>query len=159
KIKNLLPLLREKIPFFLLAFGSSVVTFLAQRGGGSVASLQLFSFEARIANALAAYAGYLEKLIYPAKLAVPYLPPAQWPFPHLVMALMIIAGITVAAVWHGDNLPYLIVGWLWFLGTLVPVIGLVQVGSQYMADRYSYVPFIGCFIFVAWGAWDLARST
>jgi Flp pilus assembly protein TadD len=158
KIKKFLPLLREKIPFFLLAFGSSVVTFLAQRSGGSVASLQLFSFEARIANALAAYAGYLEKLIYPAKLAVPYLPPAQWPFSHLVVALMIIAGITVAALWHSNNLPYLIVGWLWFLGTLVPVIGLVQVGSQYMADRYSYVPFIGCFICVAWGAWDLAKS-
>jgi len=157
-IKDSLPLLREKAPFFLLAIGSSVVTFLAQRGGGSVASLQLFSFEERIANALAAYAGYLEKLIWPANLAVLYLPPAYWPLAYLIMAAVLISVITVLGIWQRHRRPYLIVGWLWFLGTLVPVIGLVQVGSQYMADRYSYVPAIGWFICLAWGGWDFVTS-
>jgi tetratricopeptide (TPR) repeat protein len=165
KIKNQLPpkeeslpLLYEKVPFFLLAVASSVLTFLAQRSGGSVASLQLFSFESRIANALAAYAGYLEKLIWPTKLAVLYLPPASWPIWYLAVAFLILAAITVLAVWQIRLRPYFIVGWLWFLGTLIPVIGLVQVGSQYMADRYSYVPFIGCFICIAWGGWDLVKG-
>jgi Flp pilus assembly protein TadD len=157
-INDSLPLLWEKVPFFVLAIGSSVVTFLAQRGGGAVASLQLFSFEERIANVLAAYAGYLEKLIWPANLAVLYLPPAHWPLSYLVMVALLIAGITGLGVWQRHRRPYLIVGWLWFLGTLVPVIGLVQVGSQYMADRYTYVPFIGCFICLAWGGWDFVKS-
>lgn len=157
KIKKVIPVFLEKVPFFLLAIGSSVVTFLAQRSGGSVASLQLFSFESRVANALAAYASYLEKLIWPAKLAVLYLPPEHWPFWRLTVAVLLLGGITMLAIWQVRLRPYLIVGWLWFLGTLVPVIGLVQVGSQYMADRYSYVPFIGCFICVAWGCRDLAK--
>jgi tetratricopeptide (TPR) repeat protein len=157
-IKGLLMLILEKSPFFLLVIGSCVVTFLAQQRGGAVASLQLFSFEARLANALAAYGGYLQKLVWPAKLAVLYLPPAQWPAWRLALAAFALVGITTLAIWQSRQRPYLIVGWLWFLGTLIPVIGLVQVGSQYMADRYSYVAFIGCFICLAWGGWDLANS-
>ena len=157
-IKDFLPFLVEKIPFFLLAIGSSVVTFLAQRSGGSVASLQVFSIEERLANALAAYAGYLEKLFWPFDLAVLYLPPQQWSSGYIAAAALVLVGITLLLIWRREKFPYLAVGWFWFLGTLVPVIGLVQVGSQYMADRYTYIPYIGCFIGLAWGGWELAKE-
>ena len=155
--KTLLPLLVEKLPYFALVLASSVVTFLAQQRGGSVASLELFSFGTRLENALAAYAGYLQKLIWPTNLAVLYLPPLQWSGSYLVITALVLIGISVLFVRQIRPRPYLLMGWLWFLGTLVPVIGLVQVGSQYMADRYCYVPFIGCFIGLVWGSWDLVR--
>jgi len=158
EFKCVLPLLWEKVPFLLLAMGSSVLTFLAQKSGGAVASLELFSFEARIANACVAYLGYLGKLFWPMDLAVIYLPPVRWPVWRLITAVVVLAGVSALAVWQRFRRPYIIVGWLWFLGTLVPVIGLVQVGSQYMADRYSYVPFIGCFISLAWAGWDFLSS-
>jgi tetratricopeptide (TPR) repeat protein len=150
-----LPLMLEKVPFLLLSVVSSVITFVAQRSGGSVASLELFSFDSRLENALAAYVGYLQKLVWPSKLAVLYLPAVEWPVWQLGLGLVLMVGITTAVLTQIRMRSYLAVGWFWFVGTLVPVIGLVQVGSQYMADRYSYVPYIGCFICLVWGVWDL----
>jgi len=146
-----LHLVREKLPFFFLAAISSVVTFSVQQTSGSVASF--IPLKARVANALFSYVSYITKMIWPLKLAVFYphpgndLPLWQAAGSGLLLIIISILVIRVARL-HA----YLIVGWLWYLGTLVPVIGLVQVGAQAMADRYTYVPLIGLFIIIAWGS-------
>ena len=148
-----LPLLREKIPFLILAAVSSIVTFSVQQGGGAVGSLYAFPFIVRISNALASYISYIEKMLWPQHLALLY--------PHVLAgwkiagACLILIFFSYMAVRVMKRFPYIIVGWFWYLGTLVPVIGLVQVGSQSMADRYTYVPLIGIFIIIAWGASDI----
>jgi tetratricopeptide (TPR) repeat protein len=153
-------LLFEKWPFFLLATVSCVVTFLvqSQRSGDAVASLELIPLHYRFCNALVSCGLYLLKMVWPAGLAVFY------PLPdHLTWLLMaattsaVVLVIVSSFVWRaGRALPYLPVGWLWFLGTLVPVIGLVQVGGAALADRYTYIPSIGVFIAVTFGVCDLA---
>jgi tetratricopeptide (TPR) repeat protein len=150
----------EKWPFFLLSAASCVVTFLvqSQRNGAAVASLELVPLHYRFCNALTSYGLYLLKMVWPVGLAVFY------PLPdHLTWLLLaatasaVVLAIISSLVWRaGRAHAYLPVGWLWFLGTLVPVIGLVQVGSAAMADRYTYFPFIGLFIIVAFGVRDLA---
>jgi hypothetical protein len=149
---RLWPLLREKLPLLALSVLSSVVTLAAQRAGGAVASLDLYPAGVRLSNALVAYATYLWRTLWPAGLALPYphpgTNPALW---KLTASVTLLAALTYLA-WHTRrSRPYLLVGWLWFLGTLVPVIGLVQVGPQALADRYTYVPLIGVFVMVAWG--------
>ena len=148
--------LREKIPLFLMSATGSVVTMIAQRAGGAVKTLQAFSFLERLSNASHAYATYLWKAVWPVKLAAFYPHPghdlAAWP---IGLSLLFLT-ITSWTVWNArKKAPYLIVGWLWFLGTMVPVIGIVQVGAQGMADRYAYVPMIGIFVAVVWGLADL----
>jgi Flp pilus assembly protein TadD len=150
-----LRLVTEKVPFFALTLISSVVTFLAQQRAGAVAELHEHPLGARVANALLSYVGYLGKTFWPAGLAVMY-PFPRSPSPWWVWgSLLMLAGVTGVVVRAASRSPYLAVGWLWYLGTLVPVIGLVQVGSQSMADRYTYVPLIGVFIMLAWGMPDL----
>jgi protein O-mannosyl-transferase len=153
--KGVLPLFWEKIPYLVLSLASSVVTFLAQRSGGAVASLETLPLTNRLATALIAYGNYLLKMIWPRHLAIMYLPPNHWPAYQIVLAVALLAGITVLAVFLRQSRPYLLVGWLWFVGMLVPVIGLVQVGNQFIADRYTYLPFIGCFIALTWAAAEL----
>jgi tetratricopeptide (TPR) repeat protein len=149
-----LPLVREKWPLFGLAAASAVVTLIAQRQGGAVVVLDQLPVYARVENALLSYAAYLGKAIWPASLSVFYQFPSTIPVERAAAALAVLAGIS-AVVWRlGGRYPYAAVGWLWYLGTLVPVIGLVQVGSQAMADRYTYVPLVGIFIAVAWGVAD-----
>jgi protein O-mannosyl-transferase len=149
-------LLFEKWPFFVLTVLSCLVTFLAQRGK-PVISLEQLPFGLRLANAFRSYALYLLKAIWPADLSVIY------PFPHHIPAWQLAgAGALLGAIsWFAWRLrrrcPYLFVGWLWYLGMLVPVIGLVQVGGQPMADRYTYLPLVGILIAVAFGAHDLAK--
>ena len=148
-------LIIEKLPFFALAFIGSAVTYCVQKTGGAV-SADSFSF--RIENALWAYERYIAKLFWPTDLAVIY------PFPNYgllapaIAAALLLAICSVAFVVLSRRLPYFFTGWFWFLGTLVPVIGIVQVGSASMADRYSYLPSIGLFIVVAWGLADLFNS-
>jgi len=147
-------LLLEKLPFFLLTLASCVVTFIAQRTE-AVLTFEQHPFALRLGNALVAYAQYLWKTLWPAKLAVLYPLPAQLPAGQVAAATIVLAGISWFA-WRGRReRPYLLVGWLWYLGMLVPVIGLVQVGGQAMADRYTYLPLIGIFIAIAYGAADL----
>ena len=140
----------EKWPFFLLAAGSCVVTFLAQRGE-AVRTLKQVSLSLRLENAVVATATYLLQIFWPANLAVFY------PLPEKIAPLAIILSVTVlilisVLVWRAQsNCPCLIIGWLWFLGTLVPVIGLVKVGDAAHADRYTYFPAIGLFIAVVFG--------
>ena len=152
RASRLARLLLEKWPFFLLSLASCVVTFLVQRSAGAVSSLQGLSAGARVGNALVAYARYLGKMFWPVDLAIPYPHPGHWPAIQVLGAAVLIAGLTAAALWLGRKQPCVISGWLWFLVTLLPVIGLVQVGHQSLADRYTYVPLIGLFVVIAWGA-------
>jgi Flp pilus assembly protein TadD len=147
------PFVREKIPLFLLAAGSSVVTFLVQRAQGAMTLSDRIPFGLRVENALVSYAAYLGKAVAPARLAVYYPHTAEaYPAGQVAGAALLLGGITWFAWRSRSTRPWLVVGWLWFLGTLVPVIGLVQVGSQAMADRYTYVPLIGLSAAVAFGA-------
>ena len=147
----------EKWPFFLLAAVSCGITFLAQRNE-AVASLAKVSASLRFENAITAYAGYLLKTIWPVNLSVFYPLPKQMAWPVVAVSATILIFIC-AVVWRErERSPYLLVGWLWFLGTLVPVIGLVQVGDQAMADRYSYFPLIGIFCAIAFFANEKARQ-
>ena len=152
-------LVLEKLPLVALSIASSAVTVLVQRQGGAVVRLDLIPLSTRVANALVAYARYIEKMLWPMDLAAMYPIPRTLPDPGLLAAAVaILLGITIVAIKLVHQRPYLLVGWLWFLGTLVPVIGIVQVGVQSMADRYSYVPLVGLFIMVAWGVPDNIAS-
>ncbi len=149
----------EKIPFFALSLASSIVTVRVQTASGAIAPSIDYPLDARVANALVSYVGYIGKTI--------------WPFPMGIMvpfeidrslywkaaaSLLILAGLTAIAFRARRRAPYLLFGWLWYLGTLVPVIGVVQVGNQAMADRYTYIPLIGLFVAVSWGIADLSRG-
>lgn len=153
-------LIWEKVPLFLLAGVSCLVTFYAQKAGGSVSSLEEIPLTVRLANALVAYVAYLGKALWPANLAVFYPHPVTGlPAWQVLGAALTLAAISTMAVWQARRRPYLLVGWLWYLITLVPVIGLVQVGSQAMADRYTYVPLLGPLVAAAWGLAELAAWT
>jgi tetratricopeptide (TPR) repeat protein len=149
----------EKAPLFFLSLASCVITFLVQRHGPAVQSLEQVPLANRFANALVSYVQYLKKMIWPRGLAVYYphpgdaLPPWQ-----IVGAFFLLGCISLIVCLKARRHPYLIVGWLWFLGTLVPVIGFVQVGGQAMADRYTYVPLIGLFLAGVWGMNSLAAK-
>ena len=150
-----LPLLLEKVPLFLLAALSSIVTYAIQQKGGAVKSIEAFPLWVRIANAFVSYAVYIEKALWPKDLAVFYPYPGGWSFRQVAGAILLFGVITVTVIRLAKRFPCLTVGWLWFAGTLVPVIGIVQVGRQAMADRYTYIPLIGLFIMAAWGVPEL----
>ena len=146
-------LLVEKIPFLLGSLALSVVTLLAQKAGGAVVAVEFFSVPNRIANAVFGYAGYLAKTFWPTNLICPYFE-RHWTTGSFALALgglLAVTGLVVAL----RGRKYLTVGWCWYLGTLVPVIGLVQVGNQPMADRYTYFPLLGIFVMVLWGGGEL----
>lgn len=151
-LAGLWPLIREKWPFFILSAVSAAVTILAQSSGKAIQSLDAIPFGVRLVNALASYGAYIGKLIWPVNLGI-YYPYAGSPAPAAVAlaAALLVAFSAVALAFRGSR-PFLPVGWLWFLGTLVPVIGLVQVGFQAMADRYAAIPMIGLWIMFIWGA-------
>jgi len=148
-------LLREKLPLLALTLASSAVTFVVQRNGGAVASMDALPLPLRLSDAAVSYVKYLGKTIWPTRLAILYPHPRSFSGSEVLGAVLLLIGISALLVRAARQRPYLLVGWLWYLGTLVPVIGLVQVGSQSMADRYTYVPLIGLFIALAWGASDL----
>lgn len=140
----------EKAPFLLLGLASSIVTFLVQRTGGAVSPLEGLPIGARLGNAVVAYARYLRKTFWPDDLSVLYPHPGHWPVGTIVAAMVLLTVLTLGAIWWRKRWPSLFVGWFWFVGMLVPVIGLVQVGIQSMADRYTYLPHLGLFIAVVW---------
>jgi protein O-mannosyl-transferase len=146
----------EKIPFLLLSVASSIITYIVQQKGGAMSVVQL---KDRIANAIISYLTYIGKMFWPARLAVIYPYPASSDLAAkaVIYAIMLIL-ITVLLLYYGRRHKYLLVGWLWYLGTLVPVIGIIQVGVQAMADRYTYVPLIGLFVIIAFGAADLSQK-
>ena len=154
--KSLAWLVAEKLPLFALALASCVITLLAQSKARAVASLEVYSLATRLSNALVSDMTYLLTVLWPGGLSAFYpFPAAGVPMWQTIAAGVVLAGLTVAALALGRRKPYLPVGWLWYQGTLVPVIGLVQVGTQAMADRYTYVPLIGIFVLFAWGLGDL----
>ena len=149
----------EKIPLFALVAASAVITSLAQSHGGAVRTFQDFPIALRLANALVSYVKYVLLTFWPNDLAVYYpYTTAGTPAWQIVCAAFLLIGITALCFFQRKSRPYLVIGWLWFLGTLVPVIGIVQVGGQTMADRYFYIPSIGLFIVIAFGLADVARS-
>jgi tetratricopeptide (TPR) repeat protein len=152
---SLTRLIREKIPFFILIPISSLITFAAQKKGGAVVGLETFSYSSRMANIITAYVKYLGKLAWPSNLAVFYPFIREFSLWHVFGAALLLILLSVIALRLARSRPYLLVGWLWFLGILVPAIGLVQVGTQSMADRYSYLPYVGLFIVFAWALGDL----
>jgi tetratricopeptide (TPR) repeat protein len=152
-------LIVEKIPLLVLSLASAGVTLAVQSAGGAVMSVEKVPLEDRLGNALVAYGRYVGKALWPTDLAAFYpLVASGRPLWQLLAAGLTIAIITASVILMRRRYPYLLVGWLWYLGTLVPVIGLVQVGMQALADRYTYIPLLGLFVMVSWGLADLGDS-
>ena len=157
KTESLGELCIEKVPLLLLSVASAIITMIVQRAGGAVVSMNRTSLLLRIENAIVSYGLYLTKMVWPSHLAVLY------PYPHAVppwkvgVAAVLLLGISWAVLSYRAS-RYLLVGWFWYLGTMVPMIGLVQVGNQARADRYTYLPLIGLFIVLVWGLADWAKS-
>lgn len=152
------PLLREKIPFFILIIPSSIATYLAAQNAGAVTTVEAIPLMVRIGNAFIAYITYIGKMIWPLNLAVFYPYPRDLVLWQVLGALFLLIAVTAAVFWLMKKAPYLAMGWLWYLGILVPVIGIVQAGAQSMADRYTYISLIGIFIMMAWGIPDLLKN-
>ncbi|HEV2447584.1 MAG TPA: tetratricopeptide repeat protein, partial [Candidatus Sulfopaludibacter sp.] len=144
------PRVREKLPLFALSVLASAITYSVQRASGAVKPLAAFPAGLRVENALVSYVWYLAKTLWPSGMAVFYPFPLQLPAWQALGAGVVLLAITFLVWRTGRKRPHLIAGWLWFLGTLVPVIGLVQVGTQARADRYMYVPMVGLSIMLAW---------
>jgi tetratricopeptide (TPR) repeat protein len=144
-------LVLEKVPLLALSVASGLVTVAAQKAGGAVAGIEILPLGQRVANALVAYVTYMAKTVWPTHLAFFYPYPEAIPVWQWAGAAALLVLITILVVRAGRRYPYLPVGWFWYLGMLVPVIGLVQVGEQSLADRYTYLPLIGLFIAVVWG--------
>ena len=154
-LRDLPPLIIEKLPLFALSAASSIITFLAQKQSGAVQTLEYVSFSTRAINSIMSYAKYVLMLFYPVNLGVWYPFKTQLNIWIFVGAILLLAGITIFCIWQRRKRKYLLTGWLWFLGTLVPVIGIVQVGGQSLADRYTYIPYFGLFIMLVWGAGEI----
>lgn len=148
---RLVALVKEKIPFFLGSLCSAIITLYAQSRGGALSNLEGLPVGSRLQNAMTAYVRYIYKTLWPHDLAVLYPIPAAIPLWQVIGSLLVLIIISVVVIRFRRLYPYLAVGWFWFMVTLLPVIGLIQVGSQSIADRYSYIPLIGLFIIVAWG--------
>jgi len=145
------------LPIFGLAMAASIVTFVAQKQAGALTTGANTPFGARGGNALISYCRYLGKLLWPVDLAIFYPNPGHWPVAQVLLAGGFIVGVTVLLVLRRRRYPFMLMGWLWYGGTLVPVIGLVQVGEQAMADRYAYLPSVGVLIMAVWGTYELTR--
>lgn len=154
---RLVPLLIEKMPLLVLSLMLAVATFAAQREIGAMVPLETLPLADRMSSAPMAYLAYLWKTVRPVNLSVIYVRGEAWPFWKVVLAGCFLIGLTWYCFrWRGRH-PYLLVGWFWFLITLIPMIGIVQVGSQFIADRYTYISIIGLFIAATWFAGDLAE--
>ena len=152
RVNDLRALVLEKVPLFILSAASSIVTLIAQRSGGAVQSLDVLPFLDRLQNAIIAYVNYIVMMFYPADLAFSYPYPDEFSIARVGASLLILVAVSVAVFRSGKDRKYLVFGWLFFVGTLVPVIGLIQVGAQAMADRYTYIPILACSSSSLWAA-------
>lgn len=155
-LKGILPLIGEKTPLLLLSVAAGMVTVVAQHAAGAMGPISVYTLHIRLGNALVAYAAYLVKTLWPVHLGIFYPHPGMPPAWQVAGSAAVLGLISILSVRHVRRRPYLLVGWLWYLITLLPVIGLIQVGAQAMADRYTYLPLIGIFVACAWAAGDLA---
>ncbi len=149
-------ILFEKVPLFVMSAASSLVTYFVQQRGGAVIPLDALPVATRVSNAFVSYIAYLGQMLWPVRLAAFY-PLVDIPAWQVATAAVAVLGVSFLAVRLLRSHPYFAVGWFWYLGTLVPVIGLVQVGTQSRADRYTYIPLVGIFIAIAWGAAEISR--
>ena len=145
-------LILEKVPLFILSALSSAITFIAQREGGIVRTLQELPLQIRVVNAFVAYIRYIGKMVYPVDLAFYYPYREDIPAGQFLASVFLVICITLFAIKKIRDMPFIFVGWFWYVGMLVPVIGIVQVATQSIADRYTYIPFIGLFILLAWAS-------
>jgi tetratricopeptide (TPR) repeat protein len=152
---SLLRLLLEKLPLLALSAASSWVTIHGHKALGALLPIEELPLWNRLANAAVSYAAYLRKVIWPTDLSVFYLHPGQWPAGIVIGSALLLLVVSAVTLHQAHRRPYLLVGWLWFLGTLVPTIGLVQAHTQALADRFAYLPLIGLFVMVVWAAADL----
>ncbi len=159
QMNPLYAILVEKLPFFIFSFIVCIITWIAQQEVGALKSVDTFPISIRLANSITSYASYIDKMLFPYDLAVVY------PFnltsisnTRTVLCSLLLLGLTFLVLCYSRKYKYLFVGWFWYLGTLVPVIGLTQVGWQTSADRFTYIPLIGLFIIIAWGIPDLIRG-
>jgi tetratricopeptide (TPR) repeat protein len=150
QISMALRLIREKALFFVLSGASILLTVFAVQEGGGVRSWEIYTLQTRAANALVSYVSYIAKMIWPRHLAIFYPFPETFPLWKVAGAVLLLSFLTFLAIRAARKYPYLVVGWFWYIGTLVPVIGIVQAGMQAMADRFTYVPMIGLFIMITW---------
>jgi tetratricopeptide (TPR) repeat protein len=158
RLRRLGWLILEKLPLIALAAAAGGLVFMVQRSGGGHPSLEVVGMGARIKNALVSYATYLGQAVLPTNLAAYYPHPGDAiAFRQAAAAALLLLLITAAALWQARRRPYLAVGWLWYLGTLLPLIGLVQIGHNARADRYAYVPLVGIFLALAWGLAEIAQ--
>ena len=149
-------LVREKALLIIITVFASVVTYIAEQQAGALSPTEVFPLDIRIQNAVISYAGYIKKMIWPGGLAIFYPYPVDtWPVWQVILSGLFLLAATIFVLRWIRAYPYLAVGWFWYLGTLVPVIGFIQVGAHAMADRYTYVPLIGIFIAITWGFTDL----
>ncbi len=155
---SIVRLLLEKLPFFALTIASCIATYIAQKGGGAVVSLKALSFGERLENAIVAYGVYLVKTFWPVRLSILYPLRADVSIVAVIASSVLLLSVIAWTLWRIRSSPHLAVGWFWYLGMLVPVIGLVQVGMQQMADRYTYLPIIGVFIMLVWEVPDWTTS-
>jgi len=151
-VSSVYSLILEKLPFFVLTTASCVVTYYAQQSGGAMVPFNMHPLGLRVANAIFAYVGYIGKMLWPINLAIFYPLSDSFTFWKVAAAAALLVSVSLGVLLQIRRRPYLAVGWFWYVGTLVPVIGLVQVGGQAMADRYTYIPLIGLSIMIAWGA-------
>jgi len=156
--KRALDLVREKVPLLILSAMSGAATFLAHRSGGGLMPLETLSFGSRIANAFISYVAYMGKMLWPVRLSIFY-PQAGVRSPWEALgAIAMLACLSLFFVKKAREAPFLLTGWLWYLGTLFPVIGIVQAGTQAMADRFTYIPLIGLFLVIGWGAPEILKK-
>jgi protein O-mannosyl-transferase len=150
--------MRVKIPLLVLSAAGATAAYLVQRGGGAVREVAQIPLGLRVENAVVSYAAYIVDMFWPARLAVFYPYPHHLPVWQIALSALLLSGISIVVLRERSSRPYLAVGWLWFLGTLVPVIGLIQVGAQARADRYMYIPMVGLSIMLAWGLREVSKN-
>ncbi len=159
RVRGFLRLLAEKIPFFLVALVCAKATTMNIKASGKVISMDIVPMSLRIKNILVSYVAYLKKAVWPADLALFYPFPESIPLGHALDAALFLALVTALALWQAKKRPYLIVGWLWYLGVLFPASGLFMQGAwPAMADRWAYMPLIGIYVMATWGLWDLLKD-
>ena len=156
--KSPVALIKEKIPLFSIMAASACITVIAQQSRGAMAPLEMIPIGFRAVNALVSYYTYLVRMFWPHPLSVFYPFPTEIPWWQIVTAGATLVIVSCLTLKYASRRPYMLVGWLWYLGSLVPVIGLLQVGKQAMADRYTYIPLIGLFLMLVWLASDMAAS-